>query len=266
MAEGQWSPGRAERDETEFRPALDIVEPPRQRRLTVLLRLLMLIPHFIVLFFLHIAAFFTVVFGWFAALALGRLPDPVFRFLTGVLGYDMRVSASDMLLIDRYPPFALTPPADYPARIEVRPTPLNRLAVLFRIFLMIPAAIVQSLAVYGWWALGFVWWVITLALGRMPKPLFEATAATLRYRMRFTAYAMMLTPAYPKGLFGDDAFTAEREARRSSTRPLVMSAAAKWLVVLFLVLGLAGNVTSSVTTSWSDEPKDDTRLVEPLAP
>ncbi|NEE25774.1 DUF4389 domain-containing protein, partial [Streptomyces sp. SID7982] len=61
MAEGQWSPGRKEADADEFRPVLDIVEPARQRRLTVLLRLLLLIPHFIVLFFLHIAAFFTVI-------------------------------------------------------------------------------------------------------------------------------------------------------------------------------------------------------------
>lgn len=261
MAEGRWSPGRKETDADEFRPVLDIVEPARQRRLTVLLRLLLLIPHFIVLFFLHIAAFFTLIVGWFAALVLGRLPDPVFRFLTGVLGYDMRVSASDMLLIDRYPPFALTPPADYPARIEVRPTALNRLAVLFRIFLMIPAAIVQSLAVYGWWALAVVWWLITLVLGRMPRPLFDATAATLRYRMRFSAYVMMLTPAYPKGLFGDgDDLSVTQGRQRSATRPLILSSAAKWLVVLFLVLGLAGHITSSVTASSSDDTAD-TRLV-----
>ncbi|MFJ6318952.1 DUF4389 domain-containing protein [Streptomyces californicus] len=260
--EGRWSPGRTETDAEEFRPVLEIVQPARQRRLTVLLRLLLLIPHFIVLFVLHIAAFFTVIVGWFAALVLGRLPDPVFRFLSGVLGYDMRVSASDMLLIDRYPPFALTPPADYPARIEVRPTPLNRLAVLFRVFLMIPAAIVQSLAVYGWWALAFVWWLITLVLGRMPRPLFEATTATLRYRMRFTAYVMMLTPAYPKGLFGDDAFAGATRAPHPGARPLVLSSAAKWLVVLFLVLGLAGHVTSSVTASTTDDTPA-TRLLGP---
>ncbi|MFD4312134.1 DUF4389 domain-containing protein [Streptomyces bacillaris] len=259
MADGRWSPGRKEADADEFRPVLDIVEPGHQRRLTVLLRLLLLIPHFIVLFFLHIAAFFTVIVGWFAALVLGRLPDPVFRFLAGFLGYDMRVSASQMLLIDRYPPFALTPPPDYPVQIEVRPTALNRLAVLFRIFLMIPAAIVQSLAVYGWWALAFVWWVITLALGRMPRPLFEATAATLRYRMRFSAYTMMLTPAYPKGLFGDDDLAVPQGHPRSATRPLVMSSAGRWLVVLFLVLGLLGNITTSVTTTTSDSD-DTTRL------
>ncbi|MFJ1592787.1 DUF4389 domain-containing protein [Kitasatospora albolonga] len=260
MADGRWSPGRKEADADEFRPVLDIVEPGRQRRLTVLVRLLLLIPHFIVLFFLHIAAFFTVIAGWFAALVLGRLPDPVFRFLAGFLGYDMRVSASEMLLIDRYPPFALTPPPDYPVQIDVRPTGLNRLAVLFRIFLMIPAAVVQSLAVYGWWALSFVWWLITLVLGRMPRPLFEATAATLRYRMRFSAYVMMLTPAYPKGLFGDDDLPVPREHPRSATRPLVMSSAAKWLVVLFLVLGLAGHVTTSVTTTTTSDNDDTVRV------
>ncbi|MFJ4963280.1 DUF4389 domain-containing protein [Streptomyces sp. NPDC088729] len=254
MAEGQWSPGREERDADEFRPVLDIVEPDRQRRLTVLVRLLLLIPQFVVLFFLHIAALVTVVVGWFAALVLGRLPGPVFRFLTGFLGYDMRVSASEMLLIDRYPPFALTPSPDFPVQAETRATALNRLAVLFRVFLMIPAAVVQSLALYGWWVLAFVWWLITLALGRMPRPLFEATAATLRYRMRFSAYAMMLTPAYPKGLFGDDdAVAATGDRPRSATRPLVMSNAAKWLVVLFLVLGLAANLTTSVTTSSHDD-------------
>ncbi|WP_415960243.1 DUF4389 domain-containing protein [Streptomyces sp. 021-4] len=258
MADGRWSPGRKETDADEFRPVLDIVEPGRQRRLTVFFRLLLLIPHFIVLFVLHIAAFFTVIVGWFAALVLGRLPDPVFRFLARFLGYDMRVSASQMLLIDRYPPFALTPPPDYPVQIDVRPTALNRLAVLFRIFLMIPAAIVQSLAVYGWWALCFVWWVITLVLGRMPRPLFEATAAILRYRMRFSAYAMMLTPAYPKGLFGDDDLAVAPGHSRSATRPLVMSSAGKWLVVLFLVLGLAGNVTTSVTTTTTSD--DTTQL------
>ncbi|MEV5682657.1 MULTISPECIES: DUF4389 domain-containing protein [unclassified Streptomyces] len=255
MADGQWSPGRVAGDADEFQPVVDIVEPSRQRRLTVLLRLLLLIPQFIVLFFLYIAAVVTVIVGWFAALVLGRLPQPVFRFLSGYLGYHVRVSASEMLLIDRYPPFALTPPPDYPVRTEVRATDLNRLAVLFRLFLMIPAAIVQSLAVTGWFVLGFLWWLITLVLGRMPRPLFEATAATLRYQTRFYAYAMMLTPAYPKGLFGDDDLSVLRARTRSGTEPLVMGGAGKALVVLFLVLGLLGGIGSS-TTTWSDDGDD----------
>ncbi|MFD0019760.1 DUF4389 domain-containing protein [Streptomyces sp. NPDC058382] len=253
MADAQWSPGRRAGDADEFLPVLDIVEPFRQRRLTVLLRLLLLIPHYIVLFFLEIAAFFTVVFGWFAALVLGRLPEPVFRFLAGVLGYRTRVGASGMLLVDRYPPFALNPPPDYPVHIDVRPTRLNRLAVFFRLILVIPAAIVQSLVVSGWSVLAVLWWLITLILGRMPRPLFEATAAALRYEMRVSAYVSMLTPAYPKGLFGEDALSVPERQGRSATRPLVMSSTGKALLVLFLVLGLLSAVTTSVTRSSSDD-------------
>lgn len=253
MTDAQWSPGRRAGDAAEFLPVLDVAEPAHQRRLTVLFRLLLLIPHAVVLFFLEIAAFFTVVFGWFAALALGRLPAPVYRFLAGVLAYRTRVGASGMLLIDSYPPFTLTQPPHYPVRIDVRPTRLNRLAVLFRLILVIPAAIVQGLATSGWSALAILWWLITLILGRMPRPLFEATAATLRYEMRVSAYLSMLSPAYPKGLFGEDAASVPQEEPRSGTRPLVMSTAGKALLALFLVIGVISGVTTSVTRSSPDD-------------
>jgi len=187
----------------EFLPALDIPGPGPQRRLTVLLRWLLLVPQFIVLFFLGIAAFFVVIVGWFAALFTGRLPEGVARFLAGFLAYDTRVMADAMLLVDRYPPFALYPVDPYPTRIELRPGTLNRLAVLFRIFLMIPAGIIRYLLEWGWYTLAVFIWLIVLVLGRMPRPVFEATAAVLRYGMRFEAYALMLTSAYPKRLFGD---------------------------------------------------------------
>lgn len=256
MADAQWSPGPRAWTAGEWLPVLDIVEPPQQRRFTVLVRLLLLIPHFVVLFLLDIAAAVAVVVGWFAALFLGRLPEPVFRFLAGYLGYQVRVGASSMLLVDRCPPFALDPPPDYPVRIEVRPTGLNRLAVFFRLILMIPAAVVQSLALSGWWAVAIVWWLITLILGRMPRPLFQATAAVLRYGMRFGAYVLMLTPAYPKGFFGDDDLFVTQRQTRSATQPLLMSNAGKGLLVLFLVLGVATSVTTSTTITWSDETAD----------
>ncbi|WP_405896348.1 DUF4389 domain-containing protein [Streptomyces sp. NBC_00727] len=253
MTDAQWSPGPRAGDTGEFRPELDVVEPARQRRLTVFFRLLLLIPHAVVLFFLEIAAFFTLVFGWFAALALGRLPGPVYRFLAQVLAYRTRVAASAMLLADSYPPFTLSQPPHYPVRIDVRPTRLNRLAVFFRLILVIPAAIVQGLVTCGWSALAILWWLITLILGRVPRPLFEATAATLRYETRVSAYFSLLSPAYPKGLFGEDALSVPQGQPRSATRPLVMSTGGKALVVLFLVLGLIGSVTTSVTRSSSDD-------------
>ncbi|WP_051939552.1 DUF4389 domain-containing protein [Phaeacidiphilus oryzae] len=234
-------------------PELDIPDAARQNRLTVLLRVLLLVPQLIVLFFLGIAGFFATVAAWFAGLVLGRLPAGLAGFLTGVLRYDTRVTASLMLLVDRYPPFALEDRADYPVRIEVRPVPLNRLAVFFRILLMIPAVIVESLATGGWWAVSFLIWLVVLVLGRMPKPLFQATAAILRYRMRLGAYLMMITSAYPKRLFGDPVPVGAAWGRpQSATRPLLMGTGGRVLVIVFLVLGLLSGAGSGGGASTSD--------------
>lgn len=69
MADAQW--GLRTWDAGEWLSVLDIIGPTRQRRLTVLVRPLLLVPHLIVLVLLYIAAVFTVVVGWFAALVLG---------------------------------------------------------------------------------------------------------------------------------------------------------------------------------------------------
>jgi hypothetical protein len=222
----------------EWLPELDIDKPARQRRLTVLLRLLLLIPQFIVLAVLGLAAFVVAVIGWFAALALGRLPDWAATFLAGYLEYSTRVDASESLLVDRYPPFSFSAP-DYPVRIEVRPGRLNRFAVLLRIFLVIPAAIVYTVITAGWGACSFVVWLIVLILGRMPEPLFEATAAIARYSMRIQAYWLMLTPAYPKHLFGDSApAPAGPASAASATRPFLMTTAGRVVLVVFIVIGI----------------------------
>ena len=67
------------------------------------------IPHYIVLFFLSIGAFFAVVVAWFAILFTGRYPQGLFDFVVGVGRWALRVNASAFLLVtDRYPPFSLT--------------------------------------------------------------------------------------------------------------------------------------------------------------
>src|ERR1039458_8301403 len=49
-------------------------EPADQNRLTVLVRLILAIPHLVVLYVLGIAAEVVALICWFAALATGRLP------------------------------------------------------------------------------------------------------------------------------------------------------------------------------------------------
>ena len=177
--------------------------PAAQRRLTVLVRLILAIPQIIFLYLVGIAAWIVLVIAWFAALFTGRLPEFAADFLPGVLRWQARVAAYLLLLTDQYPPFSFED-ADYPVRVAVRPGPLNRLAVLFRIILVIPAAVVVGVLTYGLETIVlFVVWLIVLITGRMPDTLHEAITAVLRYTLRYLGYFFMLTSEYPRGLFGD---------------------------------------------------------------
>ena len=195
----------------------------QQNRLTVLVRLILLIPQIIVLALLAIALFFVAIIGWFAALITGRLPEWAYTFMSGLIRWGVRVQAYYFLLTDRYPPFSFDD-ADYAVRI-VFPAPgeLNRLAVLFRFFLAIPAAVFQQIVYYGLTLpLLFVVWVIVLVSGQMPQPLYTAYSALLRYQTRHGSYFLMLTSEYPWGMLGDvpaGALPAGVRCRRSR-RPM----------------------------------------------
>jgi hypothetical protein len=215
---------------------LDIDFPDQVRRWTVLVRVILAIPQWIVLVFFSIATVFVLVAGWFAALVLGRLPRGLYEFLASYLGWSTRFSGYLMLMTDRYPPFNNRDP--YPVRVALpAQTRLNRAAVLFRFILIIPASVVSALVLGGWWPLfGLVTWVAELIVGRVPVLLFTTNAAVLRYSTRVLAYGSLITPTYPKKLFGDG--QGGSGTARPTTRPLLLSTGAKVLVAICLVLGV----------------------------
>ena len=74
-----------------------------------LVKWLLAIPHYIILYFLWIAAIVCVVIAWFAILFTGRYPKGLFDFVVGVYRWSLKVAAYAILLTtDRYPPFALS--------------------------------------------------------------------------------------------------------------------------------------------------------------
>jgi len=75
-----------------------------------LVKWLLAIPHYIVLFLLQIAAVVVVIAAWFAILFTGRYPRGIFDFVEGVLRWHNRVLAYAFTLVtDHYPPFRLAP-------------------------------------------------------------------------------------------------------------------------------------------------------------
>lgn len=73
-----------------------------------LIKWLLVIPHYFVLFFLSIASIFALIMAWFAILVTGRYPRGLFNFNVGVSRWWLRVRAYAFLLVtDRYPPFSL---------------------------------------------------------------------------------------------------------------------------------------------------------------
>jgi uncharacterized protein DUF4389 len=103
---------------------LDFPYPDPKRDLNrwlPLVKWLLAIPHYIVLFFLYIAVIVVVIVTWFAILFTGRYPRGIFDFVEGVIRWHNRVVGYAFILVtDRYPPFSLSqseaaPPAPGPA-------------------------------------------------------------------------------------------------------------------------------------------------------
>jgi hypothetical protein len=86
------------------------VTGPELNRWLPLVKWLLAIPHFIVLFFLGVAAFFVLIYVWFVILFTGRYPRGAFEFIEGVMRWGTRVGGYAVTLVtDVYPPFRLAP-------------------------------------------------------------------------------------------------------------------------------------------------------------
>jgi hypothetical protein len=88
--------------------SLEIIDPIGPRgRLGIALRLILAIPHVIVLAFVLIAWCFTTIAAWFLILFTGSYPKTLYDFGVGAMRWRLRVEAYLLLMVDEYPPFSL---------------------------------------------------------------------------------------------------------------------------------------------------------------
>ncbi len=223
------------------------IQPVERDRLTAALRLIWAIPQLVVLTFVYIGAFFVLVVGWFGALFTGELPDFAEKFLSGTLRWGIRVSGYLYFLTDTYPPFSLDEDLNYPIQISIpERARLNRLAVLFRIILVIPAAIVGSVVGAGLGLVSVGSWAMITFTGSLPIPLYEATRAVIRFHLRLGGYFSMLTPEYPWGLLGDRPPAGEEEPAQSGGWSIWLSQGGRNAMIVLIVLGVIETIVNRV--------------------
>jgi len=172
-----------------------------------LVKWVLLIPHYIVLWFLFVAVFLLTVFAFFAILFTGRYPRAIFDFNVAVLRWAWRVGfyGYSALGTDRYPPFTFEVEADYPATLDVPyPEHLSRGLVLVKWWLLaIPQYIIIAVLAGGAYfggliaILAFFAAVAILFTARYPKGIFDLVMGLNRWVFRVLVYALLMRDEYP---------------------------------------------------------------------
>ncbi|MFE7224666.1 DUF4389 domain-containing protein [Nocardioides sp. NPDC057577] len=195
----------------------------RVSRALWLIKWLLLIPHYIILFFLWIAFSVLTVVAWFAILFTARYPRAIFDFNLGVLRWTWRVDYYGYAALgtDAYPPFTLEDVPGYPARLHIAyPERLSRGLVLVKSWLLaIPHLMLLSFFLGGglyvaqtsgdpdtwaWaWGSGIIGLLVLFAgvamlFGRgYPRGIFDLVLGMDRWAARVGAYVFLMTDSYP---------------------------------------------------------------------
>jgi hypothetical protein len=161
-----------------------------------LVKWLLAIPHYFVLFFLWLAFSVLTVVAFFAILFTGRYPRGIFDFNVGVLRWTWRVAfySYGALGTDRYPPFTLDEAPEYPATLE----------------LAYPDRLSRGLVLVKWWLLAIPHYIVIAVFLGSSYAAAEATdwvwvvgfdAGLIGTLVFFAGVALLFTTRYPRGIF-----------------------------------------------------------------
>jgi hypothetical protein len=188
-------------------------------RVTTLFRLILAIPHLIIVGgvglgfavnsgrrdFLSLGgetgllgsvAFLLAIISWFTLVISSEHYTPIRRYTRYYLRWRVRALAYLMLLTDRYPPFGDAP---YPTALAVENphAARDRVTIGFRLILAIPHFIALFFVSCAWWVTTIVAWFTILIDRRYPEGLYQFGVGALRWLIRVEAYVLLLVDDYP---------------------------------------------------------------------
>jgi hypothetical protein len=172
---------------------------PTPNRGTTFFRIILAIPWIIVAYVYVIIAAFSHLFAWVAVVIMGRYPEGLYNFNSGIVRYLVRFYAWAYLQTDVWPPFGIADDPSYPIRVNIAPRAesQSRLKAFFRIILILPMLIVSYAVNYVHLFAAVIAWLTIVFRGYMP----EAVNGTLTFCNSFYArvygYFALLTDDYP---------------------------------------------------------------------
>lgn len=178
---------------------------PEYSRFMPLIKWLIVIPHYVVLFFLGIGAAFVAFIAFFATLFTARYPEGMWNYMYGVQRWAMRVMAYVMLITDKYPPFTLQETPDDTIQLKAEyPERVSRWRPFFAWLIVIPYMIVASLIFMVAQICSFFAFFTIIFTRKIPEGLFNVIRNGFTWYMRANFYSYWMSTEYPPFEWDDD--------------------------------------------------------------
>jgi hypothetical protein len=176
----------------------DIRYDERRSRLTNAFRLILAIPHLIVVGVWGYFAQILALIQWFIVLFTARRNQALWDLQHAYLGYYGRVYGYADLMFDPYPPFG-TEQGATPAVLSLRyEEPASRLTNGLRFIWAFPAIVILMFLSIAFAVVVLIAWFAIVITGKHPRGLFDFGLNVLRYTLQTNAYVLLMTDTYPR--------------------------------------------------------------------
>ena len=178
---------------------------PEYSRFMPLIKWLILLPHYVVLFFLAIGAMFVSFIAFFATLFTAKYPEGMWNYMVGFQRWALRVMAYNFLITDKYPPFTLQETADDTIQLKAEhPERVARWRPFFAWLIVIPYAIVASLVFLVAQICSVFAFFTILFTKRIPDGLFNVIRNGFTWNIRASFYGYWMSTEYPPFEWDED--------------------------------------------------------------
>lgn len=198
-------------DASAYPVQFDIARDDSQNRITnfplfigMFIRSILLIPHFVILYFFAIVVYVLYLIAQFAILFSGVYPEGMYNLVAVFIRWNSRMNGYLLSLFDKYPPFNGNEDDSQPLIFSVvRPDTSSRLlnfpffGPMVRSILLLPHLIIVMFLGMASFVVVFIAHFAILFTGSFPAGMHAFCVGVQRWSTRISSYLFGLTDAYP---------------------------------------------------------------------